>query len=94
MFNVNRYFQKEKANRGPIIDPSKAHKRTATATGYSERTVKRVCSNLNEEFDRQSIREELTFRSPTRNRNPTVTNLDDKTWPHIFIINEITKQQF
>lgn len=47
IYNVNKYFLEEKANRGPLLPPSRATARTVQAIDVSERTVKRICSAIN-----------------------------------------------
>lgn len=78
VFNVNRYFLDEKANRGPLLPPAKAIARTAQATKLSEKTVRRICSAYNQSFNRDPDPQEPTFSSPKRkNRTAPVTDFSD-----------------
>ena len=78
IYSVNKYFLEEKANRGPIIPPSKPMARTAKATNVSQKTVQRICSAINKACDTQQSPEPPTFSSPTKsNRASPVTDLDD-----------------
>lgn len=77
IFNVNRYFLDEKANRGPIIPPTKAVARTARATRVSEQTVQRICSKPNRALMTQISPDPPVFTTPKRKRLATVTNFDD-----------------
>ncbi|XP_066950812.1 uncharacterized protein [Macrobrachium rosenbergii] len=77
VYKVNRYFQDEKANEGSMLSHKKALARTAAATGFSENTVKRVCSKLNEEWWVGSEHEQPVFSSPKNSRHATVNALDD-----------------
>ena len=63
IYYVNKYFLHEKANRGPILDPSQALARTAKATNVSVATVKRICSKLNKKNDTVENAENPTFTS-------------------------------
>ena len=78
IFNVNRYFLEEKANGAPILPPSKALARTAMATKTSERTVRRICSSINQSLHKEAAPETPTFTSPKKkNRAEPVTGFDD-----------------
>ena len=77
IYNVRKDFQDEKANRGPIIDPSKTVARTAKTTDVSERTVRRIYSTADKVFAKQNGQEEPAFPSPTKDCTQTVTNFDD-----------------
>lgn len=77
IYNVNKYFLEEKANRDFIIPPSRAVARTAKATNVSEKTVQRICSKVNKACVTQMSPEQAAFSSPTKKRCATVTNLDD-----------------
>ena len=72
IYSVNKFCLEEKAKGAPIIDFSKANVRTARATNVSERTVRRICTGINQACETQPI-----FLSPQKNRSATVTNLDD-----------------
>ena len=68
----------EKANRGPILPPSKAIARTAKATKTSASTVKRICSAFNRSLDKEDAPQEPIFSSPKKkNRAEPVTGFDD-----------------
>ncbi|MPC22602.1 hypothetical protein E2C01_015619 [Portunus trituberculatus] len=78
IFNVNRYFLEEKANRGPILPPAKAMARTAKAIKISEKTVRRICSVYNQSFNKDLVPLKPTFSSPKkRHRTNTVTDFTD-----------------
>ena len=77
IYNVNRYFLEEKANRGPLLPPIQALARTAKATKVSERTVRRICSKANQEWEKEDEHEKPVFHSPTKTQPATVTNLDE-----------------
>ena len=51
VYNVYKYFQMEKLNRGPLIDVSKCMDRVAAATRISKRAVYRVCKEAKEKMD-------------------------------------------
>ena len=78
VYQVNKYFLDEKANRGPLIDPSKATERTSRATNVCIKTVQRICSELNKLRNTQEEFQEPEFFSPKeRNNSRPVTNIDD-----------------
>lgn len=80
VYNVNRYFIAEKANRGSLMDVNKVAARTAAATKLSESTVGRICSKLNQACKRSAPEEPPvtpTFNSPKkRSRSSPVTDFD------------------
>ncbi|MPC64697.1 hypothetical protein E2C01_058818 [Portunus trituberculatus] len=60
IYSVNK-FCLEKAKGAPIIDFSKAIARTARATNFSEITVRRICSDINQACETQPA-----FSSPQK----------------------------
>ena len=74
IYSVNKFCSEEKAKGAPIIDLFKATARTARATNISERTVRRICSGINQACETLP---QPVFSSPQKNRSATVTNLDD-----------------
>ena len=78
VYDVYKYFLEEKANRGPIIDPSKAIERTAKATKLSTKTISRVCSQLHSASMTEAAPEPPVFSSPKKKqRRAPVTSIDD-----------------
>ncbi|XP_076036265.1 uncharacterized protein LOC143022129 [Oratosquilla oratoria] len=74
IYNVNKYFLQEKANRGPLLPPTQALARTAKATNVSKSTVKRILSTCNTDVAPRKP----TFSSPKeRIRSAPVTDFDD-----------------
>lgn len=77
IYNVNRYFLDEKANRGPLLPVTQALARTASATKVSQSTVKRICSKLNQQWETEDEHQKPVFHSPKKTQPATVTNFDD-----------------
>lgn len=77
IYNVNKFFMEERAYGAPLIPPSKPAARTARATNVCERTVRRICSGINQARMTQESPEPPVFSSPKKRRSATVTNLDD-----------------
>ncbi|XP_076028786.1 uncharacterized protein LOC143017786 [Oratosquilla oratoria] len=74
IYNVNKYFLREKANRGPLLPPTQALARTAEATNVSKSTVKRILYIC----DTDNAPEEPTLSSSKKkNRRPPVTDFND-----------------
>ena len=65
VYNTNRYFLEEKANRGPLLPPSKALERTAKACQISEKSVRNICSALNKAQDTDNDPEEPVSPLPS-----------------------------
>ena len=61
IYNVNKFFTDEKAYGDYLIHPSKAVARTAKATNVSERTVRRICSGINQARMTQESPEQPVF---------------------------------
>ncbi|MPC75338.1 hypothetical protein E2C01_069724 [Portunus trituberculatus] len=78
IYNVYKFFLEEKANRGPIIEASKAIERTAKAPKFSKRTIMRICSQLHKAAMTQVELDTLEFSSPKKKQHKTpVINIDD-----------------
>ncbi len=67
---------KEKANKGPLLDPSRVVARTVKATNVSEATVRRICSSANEAHMTKRPLAHPVFSS-TKNRPAIITIVDD-----------------
>ena len=75
--SVNKFFLEEKANKGPIIEPSRSNERTCKATNLSISTVKRICAKYNKVRHTPEELPEPEFLPPKKKKRPrTVTNLD------------------
>ncbi|MPD03063.1 hypothetical protein E2C01_098681 [Portunus trituberculatus] len=61
IYSINKFCLEEKAKGAPIIDFSKAIARTARATNVNERTVRRICSGINQACETQPA-----FSSPQK----------------------------
>ena len=74
IYNVNRYFNAEKVNKGTLMDVNKVTARTAEATKVSKTTVGRICSNLNQSYKRSTPEVPPvipTFTSPKKRSRPS-----------------------
>ena len=80
IYNVNRYFNAEKVNKGTLMDVNKVTARTAEATKVSKTTVGRICSNLNQSYKRSTPEVPPvipSFTSPMKRSRPSpVTDFD------------------
>ena len=68
MYSVFQLFSEEKANRGPIIPPSRVVERTAKALKVSEKTVRRVCTGYHQASVTEKEPVEPVFSSPKKRK--------------------------
>ncbi|XP_068250360.1 uncharacterized protein [Palaemon carinicauda] len=74
VYRIVKYFDKEKANHGPVMDVRKTLKRTSEATMIPERTISRICKEGKVTGERYG---KPIFVEQKKQQPRTVTNLDD-----------------